>query len=274
MSRFEKSDWIRVTHAFPCGICDKPNWCTRGEKGWCCMRLESGQLMKNGGWFHPFGSEKPEPVSPASKNAVRPSVDCASMMKGWRNATTPQIMAEIAAALNVSDKSLRWLGVAWARERQAAAFPMYDEQSWSEDSPCGIRLRTMDGKKFAVTGSKSGIFFPFGAAAEIRCNRIFVCEGPTDTAACLDIGIFALGRASCRGGEEIVLSVLEQLSPLEVVVVSDNDGPGIEGADFLMSQITHRKVKITPPSKDMRQFVSEGGTAEILESMLKDLVRQ
>ena len=46
--------WIRVSKAAPCGICKKPDWCCRGEKGWCCMRVESARLFNNGGWYHPF----------------------------------------------------------------------------------------------------------------------------------------------------------------------------------------------------------------------------
>jgi hypothetical protein len=268
-------EWHRVRKATPCGICGKPDWCCRGEKGWCCMRVESDRMVKNGGWFHPFETaramEPPPPSRPASHEARMP--DFSALMHGWRDATGAETLTEIARSLGVSERSLSWLGTAWAADWDAVAFPMFDATSPTINQPCGIRLRKRDGKKFAVTGSRSGIFIPYGAMTCMPMDRIFICEGPTDTAACLDLGLFALGRASCRGGEEFILSALSQLCPSETVVVSDNDGPGIAGADYLMGMIHGRKVKLTPPCKDMRTFIHAGGTAEVIHSMLKDLLR-
>jgi hypothetical protein len=269
--------WYPVTRREKCRICERPDWCTwtiEGRGGSCCMRVMSGTPMRNGGWFHPFGG--PAPISPpASREKLVPErPDCSAIMRGWRARTTPDMMAGIAATLSLSPQSLEWLGAAWAPEKMAVAFPMFDETAGTIDQPCGVRLRAEDGRKFAVTGSKSGIFIPFGALLKISCRRIFVCEGPTDTGACLEIGCFAIGRASCRGGEAIVRACLDQLCPDEVVVVSDNDGPGILGADHLMTTLPMQRVKLTTPCKDMRKFVQAGGTSQVLDSMLRNLIRE
>jgi hypothetical protein len=56
------------------------------------------------------------------------------------------------------------------------------------------------------------------------------------------------------------------------VVVCDNDGPGIEGAEALLRQIRLAKFKFVPPGKDMRRFVADGGTLPVLNAMLAGLL--
>lgn len=272
----QKAVWERVTKHEPCEVCGHDSWCCRGEKGWNCMRIDSPKALKNGGWFHPFDSNLPKPASPVSKKKVVPEqqIDCGEIMAHWRKHTIEDRFREMAQSLRVSEQSLKWLGAAWSSDRHAVAFPMFDGNSPSIDGPIGIRLRADNGSKFAVTGSRAGIFIPYGAMITVRHDRVFICEGPTDTAACLDMGLFALGRASCRGQEEMMLWALEQIDPKEVVVVSDNDGPGIEGAEAIFGHIMHKKVMLTPPGKDILQFARDGGNAALLESILKNLVWQ
>lgn len=47
-------DWNRVSRQSPCPICSKPDWCTVSTGGLvaCCMRVESQQRLRNGGWLH------------------------------------------------------------------------------------------------------------------------------------------------------------------------------------------------------------------------------
>jgi hypothetical protein len=54
------------------------------------------------------------------------------------------------------------------------------------------------------------------------------------------------------------------------VVVSDNDGPGIEGAKVLFEKIPIPKTMFIPPGKDLRAFVRDGGTKQLIDSMLKN----
>lgn len=266
------SQWEKVTKANPCGICHKGDWCTIGEKGRCCMRGESDRPMSNGGWFHKFDVRAPAYVprpSPVKKAEELQLHNFAAMMNGWRGDAPGQRLIEMAERLGVTTKSLWLLGATWCEEKKLMAFPMYDETAWGIDCVCGIRLRTMDGKKFAVTGSKSGVFFPFRAQLLIDAKRLFICEGPTDTASLLSLGLFAIGRASCRGGVPIIQAIVDQIAQ-EVVLVCDNDSPGLEGANELVKSINKPVVKLIPPTKDIRAFVQKGATKALIESMIKD----
>lgn len=264
--------WEKVTRANPCGICQKGDWCTIGEKGRCCMRAESDRPMSNGGWFHRFDADAPPYVHrPTPPKKTEPTPDFAGMMNGWRDQTPSKKLTEMAESLGVTSKSLWLLGATWVENKSVMAFPMYDERSWGIDCVCGIRLRTMTGKKFAITGSKSGVFFPFRALLSIDASRLFICEGPTDTAALLSLGLFAIGRASCRGGVHIIQAIVDQLAQ-EVVIVCDNDSPGLAGADLLMKSIHKPVVKLIPPTKDIRSFVQKGASKALIDSMLKDMI--
>lgn len=270
----DKGVWTRVSKDNKCPICDHGDWCCIGEKGICCMRsTEGGKLIKNGGYFYAFDSERPMPPPPRPQKPKPPAPDFGTMMRAYWEENDAWLSEE-AHGMGVSSASLKLLGAAWAKDRKATAFPMYDATWFDRTRPIGIRLRTSEGKKFAVTGSSSGIFYPYGALLKIPSERILICEGPTDTAAALDMGCFAIGRAACRGGEEYVLSVLSQLNPFEVVIVTDNDSPGMAGAKDLMRHIKQPKRMLTPPTKDLRSFRQNGGTKELLEEMLKNIISQ
>ena len=272
--------WTRVSRAEPCPHCEKPDWCTVCSKGRCCMRSDSGRPMANGGFWFPF--DAPE----LAREAVRvrptpkpeaPAPDFGSMMNQWRETSDPNEWQAMAENLGIEWKALWWLAPMWARDRSAMAFPMHESIDADEDKPCGIRLRTMEGKKFAVTGSKSGLFVPHRAIRatvdKFNMHRLFICEGPTDTAACLQMGFLAIGRASCRGGEDAVVNAINRLAS-EAVIVSDNDGPGAEGADVLAAKIRKPIYRLCTPSKDLRAFIRDGGNAAIIEAMLKNLIRK
>ncbi len=235
------------------------------------MRIDSAKPMKNGGYWHPFSEPIPKRELPKPDTSkllqVRPNFG--HLMSEWRAKEVPERMPKVSENLGVSETALRMLGVTWCPYNRAIAFPMYDATCSDGSCPCGIRLRTMDGAKFAIKHSKSGVFFPYGALDNFAA-RLWICEGPTDTAACLDMGLFAIGRASCRGGEEIILSIMAQLGPRECVIISDNDGPGVAGATVLMEQIKIPKARIIPPGKDVRSFVRDGGNRLLLEDQLKN----
>ncbi|EDY19027.1 hypothetical protein CfE428DRAFT_3204 [Chthoniobacter flavus Ellin428] len=235
------------------------------------MRVESPRPLKNGGWFHSFDGEAPMLPPPLPKPQPPPP-DMGVIMQRYWKAAHPGLEQE-AELLGVSAQSLRWLGAAYAEERKALAIPMYDGTSYNAAHPIGIRLRSRDGRKFAVTGSKAGVFYPYGAYHAIVPNqRLLICEGPSDSAAALDLGFFPVGRASCRGGTEIILNIIGQLWPDEVIVVTDNDGPGVGGARALLEVIPRPAKLFVPPTKDLRGFLRAGGSHELLDSMVKNLL--
>ena len=141
----------------------------------------------------------------------------------------------------------------------------------------GIRLRKADGFKWAVTGSRQGIFIPNSDPQKIA----YLPEGPTDTAAMLTMGLFAIGRPSCNSGNEYIKEALKRLHISRVVVVADNDEikagnrrPGLEGAIKLKRFLGLPSVIWMPPSpiKDVREFLGKGGTKQMIESEIKNKV--
>lgn len=271
--------WIRVTKALPCPICEKSDWCGVSDDGELavCMRIESEHPARNGGWTHLLIGESPIafPI-PFVKPELPPVIDAGALIEKWRKGTTKEQYITMAKTLGLSPRSLHELGAAYATEHAAWAFPMFDARCARLRDAIGIRLRNAAGEKWAVKGSRSGFFFPFLAMRRIVIRTVLIVEGPTDACAALDMDLFPIGRASCRGGEQSILSALSQLCPDEVVIVYDNDGPGVDGADVLAALIAkkHRLVRFVPPTKDLRSYLKAGGNRVMFDAAIKQCVRE
>ena len=258
--------WVRISRSQPCEVCGKPDWCTRSHDGKIagCMRVENDRPMTNGGWLHILEASENTGValSPPAVPRSRPprTLDVHSAFARWTGTTTPQRVDEFARSLGVSSDSLLALGATWADGLDAWAFPMHDARL----EPCGIRLRNNDGEKWAVRGSIAGIFMsrPLPRAAD----TLFICEGPTDTAAMISLGFTAIGRPSCRGSHEHVRRVVQCFDRRpDTVIVADADAAGREGAAALAGDIVQvaRSVRIIVPRHgDIRQWLKEGATAD------------
>lgn len=148
--------------------------------------------------------------------------------------------------------------------KNAMAFPMYGE----DFKICGIRLRDVDGKKWAVPSSREGIFRPYEEAALLEGPTV-VCEGPTDTASLIQVGLHAIGAPSAGRGLNAVMAYCKaRRAP--VVIVGDADGEagvdsvGVRGAKSLANGLTLARldVRIVYPFKvkDAREWVKNGLT--------------
>ena len=193
---------IRVTRQNPCPVCGKPDYCFITDDGTkaVCMRVPSEHPTKSSdcqGYVHIL-KDTPREARPMPMRPVRrpvPRVDPGAYMErlrqgGWSDG----VSAWLAGKLGVSAASLDALAPAADFIAKAFAFPMRD----GHGKVVGIRYRAMDGSKWSKTGSAQGLFY----RADIQpCRVISVCEGPTDTAAALTLGLSAVGRASCNGGE-------------------------------------------------------------------------
>jgi DNA primase len=127
----------------------------------------------------------------------------------------------------------------------------------------GIRLRLPNARKLSVKGGKEGLFIPEGIDAH---GLLVIAEGPTDTAALLDLGFPAVGRPSCTGGVKLLVELVRKLKPSGVVVVADADAPGQRGAESLATALVAYCFEvriITPPTgvKDAREWKRGGATA-------------
>ncbi len=244
-----------------------------------CMRVGSIHPCQSGGWYH-FYNEVTRPIFTIKSKPPPRAIDADAMITEWQCNTTRKQIDELAEHLGVQASSLLMLGAAFSPKYKAWAFPMLD----GDGKTIGIRLRNSDGFKWAVSGSRQGIFTSY----EPGESRIaFLPEGPTDTAAILSMGLFAIGRPTCNSGTEHVKAALERLRIYEVVIVADNDEmkklgpregrPGIEGAQKLKRDLGLRSCIYYPtsPCKDVRQLVGVIGpdaARRVIESDIKQKV--
>lgn len=213
-----------------------------------------------------FSQERPAPFTKPIRRAppVSCSPDIASLWRRWFEETDSYHLDGFAMTLGVSTESLRQLGCAWVAKSFAWAFPMRD----GEGQLIGVRLRNNAGDKWAVTGSRSGLFIPALGSDSV----LYVCEGPTDVAAGLTIGLYCIGRPSCQGQEDLLTRFIRQNGVRRVVLITDNDAPGFHGAQKLQAMLRIPSCQFVTPTKDLREFVNEGGNKAEIESSIRNIV--
>lgn len=264
-----KMSWHPVTRNNPCLVCNKSKagYCMFSDNGeFLCMRVESRRpiKLKSGevGWIHFPDGSVPKPVIP--KERPPPVINVGKLMRQWHEETDSAAIEQLADELGVRPFALHQLGCVWAEDHRAWAFPMSDGYG----NLTGIRLRTDDGHKFAVRGSHQGVFLPISPSEELA----LVCEGPTDTAAALSLGFYAVGRPSCSGGMADIVTAFRRLKVSRAVIVADSDEVGSRGAAMLQKQLPMPSALIVLPAKDLRKFVELGGTRELIDSMINNLI--
>lgn len=232
------------------------------------MRVESQRQMHNGGYWHPFDlAGPPQRFVKRVKKVDEPPPDFVTLLEGWRSESTTRVN-RLAERLKLGVRALNDIGTVYSKSYQAYAFPMY----LPTGRVVGIRLRNDAGEKWAVKGSKAGLFIPFGADS-FPHGELFVCEGPTDTAAALTLGLYAIGRHACQGQEDLVGEVVKVLQIRIVYICCDNDEPGLRGADSLAKSLTCKVKMFVPPADDLRDFVVKGGTSDLLQATIRSASR-
>jgi hypothetical protein len=256
-------DYTRVSRRRPCPVCERGDWCLASRDNEIdpsrviCARVESRQRFGSAGWLHVLRDDgKRWNGMHRLKVPIRePEPDPKLALLAERAALQERHVERLAADLGVSIDSLARLGVGWTGRDWS--FPMVDALG----RVVGIALRSRDGAKHAVKGSHLGLFVPSGLA---RGERLLVCEGQTDTAACLDLGFHAIGRPGARSTLRLACAIVQHLRPSEVVVVGDRDDVGTSGAGEVSSAlaVTHAVRVIFPPDgvKDAREWKRRGAT--------------
>lgn len=260
---------MRLRKPIICGGCGKPDFCMVNELGteFLCMRVQSPKSisMKDGsvGYIHKANGApveyKPEPVRrepPPEYIKELYQILLGETQDEWRN--------RLAEELGVSLVSIKAIGAAWSHRKQAWAFPMRD----GTGTVVGIRLRGGNGKKWAIFGSRNALFVP----ADIYIGQTtYLVEGPTDTCAGVTIGLKVIGRPSCSAGVPDILEFIKANKIRKLVIISDNDKPGLDGAEVLAHHLPIDSLTLTLPVKDLRAFVKHGGTATTLRSLEKSM---
>lgn len=215
-----------------------------------------------------LGLDNYRPIAPIIRRApaIEPSIDFEGMFRKWERDTEHYFLDGFAMTLGVDTDALEAIGCAWTGK--AWAFPMRGGRG----QIIGIRLRDCAGGKWAVKGSKQGLFIPSKYPYCVNDALLFIVEGPTDLAAAMTMGLWAIGRPSCQGQESLTSDFIRSKKTHGVVVVSDNDQPGLVGARKLQDSLPRRSCIWTPPTKDMREYALNGGSAMMIESSIRDIV--
>jgi hypothetical protein len=279
--------WPFFTKENPCPACSHHDWsCRAGQFKFVCMRVASDHPSKDGGYYHEYGDKKPanRPSHALPGHSRYVLKDAESTLKQKKARFSESAVEMFARSLGLSFDALDDLGCVrckeWVENNLQFGFPMRD----GSGKITGIRLRDWDGNKKSVYGSLSGCFYSDSPEAlELLDNfkAAFICEGPTDAAALLTLGLFPIGRPSCNSCNEIVAQVLQRLSIRRAVIVVDNDEikkqgnrPGYDGAIRLKKELGVPSALFAPPSpiKDVREFLNKGGTRQMIESDLRQKV--
>lgn len=255
-------DGLAASRSNRCPVCGKDSWClidkARGLT--ICPRTVSARKIGEAGYMHDDGSYQGKARAMDAQMArpkPQPKIDAEGIMAGFQKAATEALVVMEAVRLGVTAEALWTLGVGYDRNHRAFAFPMHDHNG----RMVGIRLRrSEDGFKWAITGSRNGLFYP----PLSHDGPIMLPEGPTDTAAMLTLGFDTIGRPFCRGGIDALCEVFSGLNR-PAVIVADQDKAGIEGAEATAAALfgiaAWVKV-ITPPPriKDTRAWLQAGAT--------------
>lgn len=260
---------VRVTRRAPCPICGKPDWCVvaRDESKVFCCRTDQGSIRycdKLCAWEFKIEGEKAYTaairVLRARATTPEPEIDAARLNAEYQIDIADAQIEALCKSLGIDEVGLGMLGVGYSESHHSYTFPMRN----ARERVIGIRLRNLEGRKWAVCGSRNGLFMPEGFDP---LGDVYICEGPTDTAACLGIGLEAIGRSSCRGEVAEIKSLFTKLKR-KAIVVSDNDGPGEAGAHALADElcgITDVRVIYPLNAKDIREWIVNGATNKVIE---------
>jgi hypothetical protein len=268
--------WTRVSRNHTCPICEKPDWCLVHEDGTTvCARTQSDIPFGNNGagWVHQpngggAGQRLPRALQPA-KPAAGPPPDFTILNKRCRAAMTGTRWRKLSESLQVGVTALTELQVGWHSDLLANTFPMFDARR----NVIGIRLRAIAGRKWAITGSRNGLFLPFTPPPVVkneRTGRVYVVEGPTDLAALLNLGLYGIGRPDNQSGNAMIAQFMAIHRPESIVILHDTDPPGTAAAELTrlgahrLAGILRRQwrsVYIMQPikAKDLREWIERRG---------------
>lgn len=273
-------DFVRVNHARKCPICGRHDWCLirRDGSAALCPRTPSERSWGEWGFLHQVKDGPRFAVASVEREPPpRKLENIEGLICKYEKGLDVGKAKRLAIRLGVHFASLVGLRMGWSYYHAAFTFPMYDALR----RPIGLRLRNDLGQKWSVAGSRNGLFIPYYTPEQVaETNEWYVVEGPTDTAACLSIGLRAIGRPSCSSAVDMTAAFLHGKS---VVIVANYDEvkhrengtpytPGQDGAAVLADALLGRarEVRVIYPvggHKDMRSWVNAGATLDDVEAL-------
>ena len=267
------SGWLRVNRERRCPLCDHADWCLIALDGTAaiCPRTPGDQRIGDAGWLHRMDGATTKLI--ASTTNTLPSIPRLSseelirLIGQFQRDISTRRLDILSRRLGVTTANLRQLNVGWAWNHQAFAFPMRQPNG----SVCGVRLRTLSGRKFCVPGSTTGLFIPRNLQPT---DDPLICEGESDTAAMLDLRFAVVGRPGCSNGTALLVEFVKLNRPTNVTVLADPGEPGQRGAAALASVLAaHAPIVrvISPPPgiSDARDWKLHGATRDDILTAIK-----
>lgn len=222
------SDWLRVSRATKCPVCESDSWCTYTADGNVvyCMRVQSEHACEKGGWFH---FDQPLDRNRVTTPAEPPvKIDAEPLAKEfYDNEEAAWTRLELAEQLGVTAEALELLrvGTGWdtSSGERFASFPSRD----GTGKIVGITRRYRDGSKRTFKGTSNGLFY--APNWEKFPGVVLIVEGASDVAAALSLGICAIGRPSNVGGTTELKQLLAGKNRKAIVLGENDEKPHKRG---------------------------------------------
>ncbi|MCE9568161.1 MAG: DUF3987 domain-containing protein [Planctomycetes bacterium] len=262
---------LRVSPTNPCTVCAKPDWCGISADGRLavCMRTENSSPTKNGGWLHQL--TEPIPRTSTRKSRVVFGKNWTVEAEKFAANLDPERKRKFVASLSLPPDALDVLPlVGYFPDDTAGPCFTFPEVN-AAGTIIGISRRWKKGggpngkDKMMIAGGHRGLTLPTGWRD--RPGPVFVCEGPTDSAAMTAAGLSCVGRPGTNMGAELLAELFRELpSDRDIIIVGENDEkpdgkwPGKTGAIAVagrLAELLHRPVRwsLTPHGeKDPRQW--------------------
>lgn len=240
-----------------------------------CGHVPSSKRVgnKGAGWLHILDGRapvavptpKPVPTKTVTRDWPRFAAECVAALPD---------QCPLAQELGVSEWTMGALMLGWSEEHGAYTFPMRD----GDGTIIGIRTRYRNGEKRAIRGSQNGLFIPRGEPN----GELWICEGPTDCAALLTVGFYAIGRPSNTAGHDQLVRYCQRHPKCrDVVILADRDAkPVTEQATMMAARELAaslkklgKRVKMIRPRrgiKDVREWINRGANAKTLRAVVDD----
>jgi hypothetical protein len=245
----------RATATSPCPICGGKDACSATQddlffcwrkhcdaEGWIYFKDTANGfgMLRDTGRAHRNGIPKPARSGQADPAwvKVKPKVEVMTQIIMSEAKAGPAELGRLARRLSVSVAALQRLGVGFEpqsgeREPEHWLFPERD----SGGHVIGLTRRYATGRKMQYPGTKRGLTFD-PAQDFTKQSLILVPEGASDVAACISMGLCAVGRPNNLGGCELLGALLwpaKKAGALVVVMAErdekpDGSWPGLEGA--------------------------------------------
>jgi len=249
----------RTNYNHLCPICNHPDGCLYAWDGGAaiCSRIKEGSVKTvgdgpfSGGYLHILKEGfKPKPMRKKRPISINWNILNQCYIKTWSKCHFKPFA--------VSDSALEQIETGW--DGEAYTFSLRN----SDDEITGIQRRFPSGKKRMVKGSLNGIFIPrldWDKLSNKWC--LFICEGVSDTATALDMGLPAIGRHNCGTGKDHIIKFCAKKKPQRIVIVADNDEAGVKGAKLLGREICCSYKLFTMPMPELKVIVPPAGVKDL-----------